>query len=1408
MPYDNKQCKSYNGIKLKYATLMKDSIDDENPVIVTDWNNDMPVGSPASALIDLDLVGSPLKPTGYGTLLDTLNAQTVTSFDGAELTPSAMTYSTMVYNLSPELLVERSIDQKTSVYTNVIDNINTIINTINDLSLYSEFGKTNPLIDTTVSAIINLVPSGSTETETEKINAAYNNLVSAFMAGGVLSSLSNTEFEKLLYYNSDFDISFEQVNEKYNQVIPTSAFNNTEKVLLATDIPATVIKAKAINTYFAEDYYKNYSLIDCWDSMSKQLNALEEKVRELAEDAGIDLTFYKSAYTQASKLQTYLRLEKYGIDTSVSNAYKLLQTDLLAALASGDVLKGETSVLTGDAFHFINMTKCFNFIEQDINVVSAMPAMTLNGKFISDQVSLTGAFETSLAFSRVSLISNRTVQLNLASVALSSTYETPCGTFSVTGNIETNALTGEINADGTGITFVNAFTIPSTDLKYEIIPNETGEFPSDFNIEVESVEVTQTEFALPERNSAWFKQGGVAEVIDLAGTGFEAIETAWNEQPTLEGRLSGTEYSFNDLLAIFKAEIQDTIDELAVNDKIKINGKGPGELEIPSGVIADVLSGTVSAYLTTLLTDEFDTEVPSGKALSELDATLAKIYNDPYFRKFDDALSGQAVVDSHLLTTDEIGYKYGVYLDSKECNISNEQYDDLVTGNKFTKKDYLVSKYGEDIDTANFVIIDKQKTIADGVGSNNGYFTTVIDPFDALKMQRLFVNPVSLSKPTLKATSKLADYGDQSAYNWKVLFRDAANTLDTLQHVTNADGLLVGEKNQLVGKEQLLDTWSVPLTGNYYDESISKSLMSLFPQIPLSDISTGENQGSLIDKQYSSYVVVAVCKTVVNPTDGKITVAIIESFFGSLFDEKNAATGEDHFIGNIINANSKYIEFYRNNFIKPHIGDEEGTIPAPAPYNRTAVPQFYIKDSMQLNNACKMVGIDQDLYDVDDVYYTYDKETGKYTRNADCPAMIVYNYGEYVEIMRKNNIFVFNKKTTILYNNHPAAIFSSFSKKEAQKIIANTTGLFGKEAGTTANIGDNFIKDMDRCITFIKNVDDIPIYFVADAGLSTIAQFCDNVVWDPKANDGAGKWVTQNFDPDNDPDIEDRAITSYSSVATWRKVINKLDEISKEIRRDCMTIIDAPRQLTLDGAAPKIRRSKPDNNWDEEVGEKLRFITGLNSSYTAGYYNWLRATDEFSGLAFWMPPTCKIIGNYMYLNIMNLPWLAPAGMAYGTINGVYAVSHNPSPNEEDQIYLKSWNYIKQYPVDGFVIEGQKTTLTKNSAFNRVNVRTLFLDLERFVYNVSRTFKYTINNQYTREQFVQTIRPRFEDYMMRGGIYDYLIKCDNTNNTPETIDKNELRAAFYIKPARLVEFIIIDFVAAKTSANFEEIPLSN
>ena len=832
-----------------------------------------------------------------------------------------------------------------------------------------------------------------------------------------------------------------------------------------------------------------------------------------------------------------------------------------------------------------------------------------------------------------------------------------------------------------------------------------------------------------------------------------------------------------------------------------------------------------SSSATKTIMDVNDDYILGG---NDIEMYVKTIYNNPFFMRMDE--DAYTNVEASLMATPEMGFKYGLFLDSEDCEISNDQYDDLVTVNQFKAVDRSKDKYGMDIDDANFIIVDKQKTVVQGVGGNIGYFTAIIDPFDALKAQRLLVNPMdaettrTVIHSTNKSISKTYSFNhtkaniehlDYWAYEsteaWNQLYDDLLNSMDCLQRVRNADGIYIGEPNPIDGNLNILDSWSIPLTGGYNDESISKILMRKFPGIPMANVSSEDLENpdykpSIIDHNYMTHICVAVCKTTIDQSNGKIVVQLVETFFGSLFNERNLQNGRSLFIGDIINENSDFIEFYRNDYVSAGAGGAYD----PPEYKRTEVNQIFIKDTEELKNAAQMRGID------------YEEEGC----DALDPVEREKNLKAYYDKLKAYHIFAIDKKEVCLYNLHWEANLTSFSKKESQKIIANTSGLYSVSDGTTVNVAKNFLVDMDRCIKFIKNIDDIPLHFICDAGLSTIAQFCDNIIWNPdkktvigeyvdpvtkkktgvKKYSKTGGWITQPFDPDNDPDGEDRYITGYEDVATWRKVVEKITSIAGEIRKDCFAIIDAPRQLTLDGAAPKIRRTKFDNNFDKTIGKCLRYISGLNSSYVAGYYNWLRTTDQYTGKSIWIPPTSKIIGNYCYLNINNLPWLAPAGLTYGLISGCHAISHNPDYQEEDQIYMKSWNYIKQYPFDGLVVEGQRTLLGKESAFERVNVRLLFLDLERFAYNVSRTFKYQVNNTYTREQFVQTLKPKFEDYTLRGGIYEYLIKVDETNNTPETIDANELRGDIFIKPARLIEFVLLNFCATSTATDFTELQL--
>jgi phage tail sheath protein FI len=152
----------------------------------------------------------------------------------------------------------------------------------------------------------------------------------------------------------------------------------------------------------------------------------------------------------------------------------------------------------------------------------------------------------------------------------------------------------------------------------------------------------------------------------------------------------------------------------------------------------------------------------------------------------------------------------------------------------------------------------------------------------------------------------------------------------------------------------------------------------------------------------------------------------------------------------------------------------------------------------------------------------------------------------------------------------------------------------------------------------------------------------------------------------------------------------------------------------------------------------------------------MRAVDKFTGINFWMPQSVKVVGVYCFNDRTANIWDAPAGLNRGVINGINDLAFNPGDKDMDQLYTKGINYAKRYPLDGFIVEGQKTTQSKPSAFDRVNVRRLFLRLERLTYRAARYFVYEPNNIFTRRRLVDVLRPTFDSIKAQGGLYDYEI----------------------------------------------------
>ena len=168
------------------------------------------------------------------------------------------------------------------------------------------------------------------------------------------------------------------------------------------------------------------------------------------------------------------------------------------------------------------------------------------------------------------------------------------------------------------------------------------------------------------------------------------------------------------------------------------------------------------------------------------------------------------------------------------------------------------------------------------------------------------------------------------------------------------------------------------------------------------------------------------------------------------------------------------------------------------------------------------------------------------------------------------------------------------------------------------------------------------------------------------------------------------------------------------------------------------------------------------------------------------------------------PWFSPAGPRRGQYLGVTSLAYTPTKSERDTLYKSGINPIANLPGQGILLFGDKTKLARPSAFDRINVRRLFLVIERAIALAARNVMFEFNDEFTRAEFVGVVEPFLREIKGRRGITDFRVICDETNNTPAVIDRNEFIANILIKPARSINFITLNFVAVRTGVDFEEI----
>ena len=196
--------------------------------------------------------------------------------------------------------------------------------------------------------------------------------------------------------------------------------------------------------------------------------------------------------------------------------------------------------------------------------------------------------------------------------------------------------------------------------------------------------------------------------------------------------------------------------------------------------------------------------------------------------------------------------------------------------------------------------------------------------------------------------------------------------------------------------------------------------------------------------------------------------------------------------------------------------------------------------------------------------------------------------------------------------------------------------------------------------------------------------------------------------------------------------------------------------------------------------------------------------DRFNNTFRYIPCNADVAGLMARTSINQYSWFSPAGASRGAINGAVKLAYNPSKAQRDLLYPKRINPIIFSPGAGIILYGDKTALSYVSAFDRINVRRLFLTIESTIERAARAQLFEFNDIITRSNFVNIVEPYLRDVKSKRGIIDFLVVCDETNNTPDVIDGNQFRADIFVKPARSINFIGLTFVATRTGVSFEEV----
>lgn len=359
----------------------------------------------------------------------------------------------------------------------------------------------------------------------------------------------------------------------------------------------------------------------------------------------------------------------------------------------------------------------------------------------------------------------------------------------------------------------------------------------------------------------------------------------------------------------------------------------------------------------------------------------------------------------------------------------------------------------------------------------------------------------------------------------------------------------------------------------------------------------------------------------------------------------------------------------------------------------------------------------------------------------------------------------------------------------------------------TADGSTNYVRDViNRTSRYIWMAGFDSDYTVANAGTAATsgkdyqlsagvldAKNYDLDSGDESENMDVGDYIT-GFDQFEDKDaiqVDLLIAPQMTSRTDTTTIVNDLVSIAQGTRKDCVVAASPARSDIVGG-------SDPVNDTVTTAG------TFTSSSYLVVDNNYLKVYDKYNDEFIFIPANSSTAGIMAATDVNAASWFSPAGPRRGQYLGVTGIAYSPNKAERDVLYRNGVNPIANIPGQGLLLFGDKTKLARPSAFDRINVRRLFLTIERAISLAARNVMFEFNDEFTRAEFVGIVEPFLRDIKGRRGITDFRVICDETNNTAAVIDRNEFVATVLIKPARSINFVTLNFVAVRTGVDFSEI----